>query len=205
MATLRPPPCQPALDSTPAAEIGPSVIIKGQIIGRQHLVIDGEVEGAIEAQEHRVTIGPQGRISATVKAHEIVVHGAVRGDLHASGKVEICKTATVAGDVRTPHIVIEDGAYFKGSIDILRPPALERNAPSRSRAEARHLEDRYAELVEKKYVQGLSVSEETEMEELAVRLAEEDAVFYQPVLDRLRPAHNARPPESDLTTRGLRK
>jgi len=106
-----------------AAIIGKSVVLKGQIYGREDLTIDGEVEGTVELQEHRLTIGPNGKVVATIKAREIVVLGTVHGNVEAREKIDIRKEAKVVGDIRTARIVIEDGAYFKGSIDIARAEA----------------------------------------------------------------------------------
>ena len=103
-----------------AASIGKSVMIKGQIVSREDLYFDGELEGNIELQEHRLTIGPNGRVKADVKAWEIVVIGSIQGNVDASDKLEIRKEARLIGDIRTARIVIEDGAYFKGSIDIIK-------------------------------------------------------------------------------------
>jgi cytoskeletal protein CcmA (bactofilin family) len=99
------------------------VVLKGQIYGREDLTIDGEVEGTVELQEHRLTIGPNGKVVATIKAREIVVLGTVHGNVEAREKIDIRKEAKVIGDIRTARIVIEDGAYFKGSIDIVRAEA----------------------------------------------------------------------------------
>ena len=106
-----------------AAIIGKSVVLKGQIYGREDLTIDGEVEGTVELQEHRLTIGPNGKVMATIKAREIVVLGTVHGNIETREKIDIRKEAKVVGDIRTARIVIEDGAYFKGSIDIVRAEA----------------------------------------------------------------------------------
>ena len=106
-----------------AAIIGKSVVLKGQIYGREDLTIDGEVEGTVELQEHRLTIGPNGKVVATIKAREIVVLGTVQGNIETREKIDIRKEAKVVGDIRTARIVIEDGAYFKGSIDIVRAEA----------------------------------------------------------------------------------
>lgn len=103
------------------ATIGKSVIIKGNIYSREDLVVDGELEGAIELQEHRLTIGVNGKISSNgVKAREIVVLGTIHGNVEATDKIEIRKDAKLVGDIKTARIVIEDGAYFKGSIDIVK-------------------------------------------------------------------------------------
>jgi cytoskeletal protein CcmA (bactofilin family) len=103
-----------------SATIGKAVMIKGQIFSREDLVIDGEVEGTVEAQEHRVTVGPNGKVQAGVKAREIVVLGSIHGNVEAADKIDIRKDARLVGDIKTARIVIEDGAYFKGSIDIVK-------------------------------------------------------------------------------------
>ena len=103
-----------------SAAIGKSVIIKGQIVSREDLVVDGEVEGSVEVPEHKITIGPNGRLTAGVKAREILIFGTVHGNVEAIDKIDIRKEAKLVGDIRTGRIVIEDGAYFKGSIDIVK-------------------------------------------------------------------------------------
>ena len=104
-----------------SAVIGKSVLIKGQIFSREDLVVDGEVEGSLELHEHRLTVGANGKIQANIKAREIVVLGSVHGNVEATDKIDIRKEAKLVGDIKTARIVIEDGAYFKGSIDIQRP------------------------------------------------------------------------------------
>jgi cytoskeletal protein CcmA (bactofilin family) len=98
-------------------------MVKGQIHSREDLTIDGEVEGTVELAEHRLTVGPNGRVQASVKAREIIVLGAVHGNVEATDKIDIRKDAKLIGDIKTARIVIEDGAYFKGSIDIVRGEA----------------------------------------------------------------------------------
>ena len=105
------------------AILGKSVIVKGQIFSREDLTIDGEVNGTVELQEHRLTIGPNGRVTATIKAREVVVLGTVHGNVETTDKIEIRKEAKLVGDIKTARIVIEDGAYFKGNIDIVRAEA----------------------------------------------------------------------------------
>jgi cytoskeletal protein CcmA (bactofilin family) len=106
-----------------SATIGKAVMIKGQIFSREDLIIDGEVEGTVEAQENRVTVGPNGKVRASVKAREIVVLGSIQGNVEATEKIDIRKDARLVGDIKTARIVIEDGAYFKGSIDIVKVEA----------------------------------------------------------------------------------
>jgi len=110
------------------AALGKSVIVKGQIFSREDLTIDGEVEGTVELQEHRLTVGPNGKVVASVKAREVVVLGTIHGNVETSDKIEIRKDAKLVGDIRTTRIVIEDGAYFKGNIDIVRAEAPRQSA-----------------------------------------------------------------------------
>jgi cytoskeletal protein CcmA (bactofilin family) len=164
------------------AVIGKSVMIKGQIFSREDLTIDGEIDGSVELHEHRLTVGPHGKLQARVKAREVVVLGTVHGNVEASDKIDIRKGAKLVGDIKTARIVIEDGAYFKGSIDIARVESL--RGPTAT--ERKILEDRYSKLVEKKYLDRLTESEAAEMEKLAATLSAVDAGFYEPILQALR-------------------
>ena len=111
------------------AVIGKSVTIKGQIYSQEDLTIDGEMEGSIEVKEHRLTVGPNGRVQAGVKAREIVVLGTINGNVEVSDKIDIRKDARLVGDIKTARIVIEDGAFFKGNIDITRAGGVEPPKP----------------------------------------------------------------------------
>jgi cytoskeletal protein CcmA (bactofilin family) len=111
---------EPTPVSNGSASVGKAVMVKGQIFSREDLYIDGDVEGNVELAEHRLTVGPNGKVKASVKAREIVVLGNIQGNVEASDKVEIRKDARLVGDIKTARIVIEDGAYFKGGIDIIR-------------------------------------------------------------------------------------
>jgi cytoskeletal protein CcmA (bactofilin family) len=102
------------------AALGKSVSVKGQIFSREDLTIDGEVEGTIEMQEHRLTIGANGKVRASVKAREVIVLGTLHGNVETGDRLDIRKEAKLVGDIRTARIVIEDGAYFKGNVDIVR-------------------------------------------------------------------------------------
>jgi cytoskeletal protein CcmA (bactofilin family) len=104
-----------------SAVIGKSVSIKGEIHSREDLTIDGEVEGTVELHDNRLTVGPNGKVNASVKAREIIVLGSILGNVEVTDKIDIRKDAKLVGDIRTARIVIEDGAYFKGSTDIVRP------------------------------------------------------------------------------------
>jgi cytoskeletal protein CcmA (bactofilin family) len=110
-----------------SATIGKAVKVVGQIFSREDLFVDGDLEGTVEALEHRLTIGPNGTVKASVKAREVAVLGTIQGDVEAADKIEIRKDAKLVGNIKTARIIIEDGAYFKGSIDIVKPepkPAL---------------------------------------------------------------------------------
>ena len=104
-----------------SASIGKAVKIVGQIFSKEDLYIDGDIEGTVEALENRLTIGPHGTAKAGIKAREVVLQGTLQGNVEATEKMEIKKDARLVGDVRTARIIIEDGAYFKGSIDIVKP------------------------------------------------------------------------------------
>ena len=104
-----------------SATIGKAVKINGQIHSKEDLYVDGDVEGTVEAPEHKLTIGPNGTVHAAVKAKEVVALGTIQGNVEAADRIEIRKDAKLVGDIRTARIIIEDGAYFKGSIDIVKP------------------------------------------------------------------------------------
>jgi cytoskeletal protein CcmA (bactofilin family) len=106
---------------TGSASIGKAVKVVGQIYSKEDLYVDGEIEGPVEALEHKLTIGPNGVVHAGVKAREVVALGTIQGNVEAHDKLEIRKDAKLVGDIRTARIIIEDGAYFKGSIDIVKP------------------------------------------------------------------------------------
>jgi cytoskeletal protein CcmA (bactofilin family) len=101
--------------------IGKSVKVEGKIYSKEDLYVDGTVEGTVEVAENKLTIGPHGTIQAAIKAREVLVLGTIQGNVEAIERLEIRKDAKLLGDIRTARIVIEDGAYFKGSIDIIKP------------------------------------------------------------------------------------
>jgi cytoskeletal protein CcmA (bactofilin family) len=100
------------------ATIGKSLVIKGEVTGSESLYIDGRVEGSINLAGNRVTVGRNGVVAANITAREIVVLGKVRGNLTASDRVDIRSDGSLTGDVVAARISIEDGAFFKGGIDI---------------------------------------------------------------------------------------
>ena len=124
------PPAAPAAAPEPArapmsaqdqATIGKSLVIKGEVTGSESLYIDGRVEGTINLPGNRVTVGRNGVVNANVVAREIVVIGKVKGNMEASDRVDIRNEGSLHGDVIAQRISIEDGAFFKGGIDIRKP------------------------------------------------------------------------------------
>jgi len=112
------------------AHIGKSVIIRGELSGSEDLYLDGEVEGNIDLHNHNLVIGPNGRVRANVQAKDVVIHGKVDGNVTGVDKVELKKSAMLNGDINTQRIVIEDGAFFKGAIDIRKAePKVEASRP----------------------------------------------------------------------------
>ena len=108
--------------------------VAGNIYSREDLYVDGELEGTVEALEHKLTIGPNGTVKAAIKAREVVVLGSIHGNVEATDKIEIRKDAKLTGDIRTARIIIEDGAYFKGSIDIVKPEPKPTSKPAQPAA-----------------------------------------------------------------------
>ncbi len=103
--------------------------IKGEISTKEELVIDGEVEGAVESQS-LITVGKNGKVKANIKAREVSILGSVHGDVEAVDKIAIREQGSLVGNIKTAGISIDDGAYFKGSIDIVRPEPKGAKAPA---------------------------------------------------------------------------
>ncbi len=104
------------------SSFGSGVKIVGQIHSQEDLHIDGDLDGTVEALDYTITIGPKGVVHANVRAREVIILGTFQGNVEAADRIEIHKDAKLVGDVRTARITIEDGAYFKGSIDIILTP-----------------------------------------------------------------------------------
>jgi cytoskeletal protein CcmA (bactofilin family) len=113
-----PAPARPGAKQT--AAIGTSMSIKGEIRTQEELFVDGEVEGLLESKS-LLTVGPNGKVKANIKAKEVIIFGSVRGNVEVSEKVAIRDNGSLIGDIKTAGISIDDGSYFKGSIDIVRP------------------------------------------------------------------------------------
>jgi cytoskeletal protein CcmA (bactofilin family) len=104
--------------SREAAVIGPSIHIDGDVRGEEDLLIDGEVSGTVQLKNNSLTVGPNGKVKADVYAHSIYVDGYLEGDLYGSERVNIRKSAQVRGNITSPRVSLEDGAKFKGSIEM---------------------------------------------------------------------------------------
>ena len=99
-----------------ATHIGKSIVIKGEVSGSENVYVAGELEGSVELIEGDLTVGPDARIRANVRARAIVVHGRVDGNLYGIKHVDLKKSAIFVGDIRTPRITIEEGASLTGSV-----------------------------------------------------------------------------------------
>jgi cytoskeletal protein CcmA (bactofilin family) len=114
------------------ATIGKGLYIKGEINGSESLYIDGKVEGSINLAGNRVTVGRNGQVAASITAREIVVLGKVKGNVTATDRVDIRAEGSLSGDVTAARISIEDGAFFKGGIDIRKPEGKPNSVPTPS-------------------------------------------------------------------------
>jgi cytoskeletal protein CcmA (bactofilin family) len=113
----------PPLAPTPTgstARVGTSLHIKGEVSGNEDLHVDGSIEGSIQLEGRKLTVGASGKVTADIVAREVVVYGSSKGNLRASDRIEIKKDGSVVGELMTARIIIEDGAHFKGSIEIDR-------------------------------------------------------------------------------------
>ncbi len=127
------------LDATVGCEmgwLGSSLQVKGEITGTEDLQIDGEVEGLIHLDERKLTVGTTAKVTADINARDVVVYGTVKGNVRAKGRIEIKKDGAIIGNLTTAQIMIEDGADFKGSIEIDRSAAeeAEKNVAARAAA-----------------------------------------------------------------------
>ena len=113
-------PASPGSTSRTTASLGPGLKIKGELIGHEDLKLEGKIEGAISLGGHRLNVGSTAHIHAHIVAREVVVAGEVIGNVNARDRIEIKKGGSIVGDLTTARIVIEDGAFFKGAIEIGR-------------------------------------------------------------------------------------
>ena len=111
---------KPEARTLPAKQsrLGPSLRIKGEISGSEDLLVDGSVEGIVQLEKQKLTLGPASKVTADIFAGDVIVGGQLKGNVRAKNRIEIKKDGSVTGDLTTPQISIEDGASFKGSIEI---------------------------------------------------------------------------------------
>lgn len=136
---------EPVMESKPSlvspdgfVNIGSSVFVKGEIQGSEDLVIEGEIEGKLNLKDHNLHLGPKSRVRAEIYAKTITIEGDVRGDVYASERLVIKKTGRLSGNIVAPRLVLEDGARFKGTIDMeknVEPPKVgTKETPTKSAA-----------------------------------------------------------------------
>jgi cytoskeletal protein CcmA (bactofilin family) len=106
-----------AVDST-QARIGKTVVIRGEVKGSEDLFVDGRVEGTVSLSESRLTIGPNANVAADLSAKDVLIQGQVRGNVFASGRVELRSGCVVEGDIRALRLAVEDNAVFRGKVDL---------------------------------------------------------------------------------------
>jgi cytoskeletal protein CcmA (bactofilin family) len=106
-----------AVEVTPA-RLGKTVVIRGEVRGSEDLIIDGHVEGAITLAENRLTIGPNADVLADLSARDVLIQGKLKGNIVATGRVELRAGSAVEGDVQALRLAIEDNAVFRGKVDL---------------------------------------------------------------------------------------
>jgi len=114
-------PCESVVDVNKLggrSMIGPDVKIQGKLVSDEDLVIQGQVKGSIRAKAKHVTVGVNGQLNADILANRVKIEGAVVGDIIGGEKVIIAKTGNVIGNIQAPRVNLEDGAKFKGSIEM---------------------------------------------------------------------------------------
>jgi cytoskeletal protein CcmA (bactofilin family) len=110
----------PPAPGSPHTILGRTVVAQGQLSANEDLLIEGQFQGNITLEDHCLTVGPEGHLKAEIRARQVVVQGSVTGNVTAREKVEIRRTGRLMGDLVAATVAIEEGAYFKGSIDISR-------------------------------------------------------------------------------------
>jgi len=113
------------------SQVGSAVRIEGDIYGQEDLLIDGEVKGNIVLHDNQLTIGPNANVKASIKAKNVVLIGRVEGNIEASVRIELRSVCSMLGDVRSPRIMVENGAYIKGAVEVVREAAGASDSPTR--------------------------------------------------------------------------
>lgn len=102
------------------SQVGSAIRIQGEIEGHQDMYVDGEVQGSMLLPDHTLTVGPKANVKANIKAQNVILVGNVEGKIEASQRIELRSRCTLLGDVRSPRILIENGAYIKGTVEVTR-------------------------------------------------------------------------------------
>lgn len=134
---LSTPKLEPRVLQPNQSRLGPSLLLKGEITGNEDLMIDGTMEGIVRLNESKLMIGPAANVKADITAGEVVVRGNLKGNILARGRIEIRSDGSITGDVTTPQVFIEDGAFFKGSIEIEKSTEKETVLPEKESAPAK--------------------------------------------------------------------
>jgi cytoskeletal protein CcmA (bactofilin family) len=100
------------------ARIGKTVVIRGEVKGSEDLIVDGLVEGTVTLSESRLTVGPNANVVADLSARDVLILGKVKGNIVATGRVELRAGSVVEGDVRALRLAVEDNAIFRGKVDL---------------------------------------------------------------------------------------
>ena len=112
------PTSSPAAESTATAVIGPKIRVKGELVGEEDILVQGQVDGLVDLKNHTLTIGEQGIVNANVLAKTITIEGTVEGDLFGQERISILSSSNVKGNLVADRVILEDGAKFRGSIDM---------------------------------------------------------------------------------------
>jgi cytoskeletal protein CcmA (bactofilin family) len=135
----------PRVESSPAptrkgserATIGPSITIRGEVSGDEDLLIQGRVDGSVDLKQHTVTVGREGQVKAGISARVVTVEGKVVGNLVAEEQVILRSSARVEGDIAAPRVILEDGANFRGGVDMGEPTGRTHRRESANSSDAR--------------------------------------------------------------------
>ena len=119
------------------ATIGSSITVRGDVSGDEDLLIQGRVEGSVDLKQQSVTVGREGRVKANITGRVVIVEGEVEGDLHADEQVVLRSTARVQGDITASRVVLEDGARFRGGVDMGEPAEQSKKAGGTTGSETR--------------------------------------------------------------------
>src|SRR6202521_4367053 len=128
-------PVKPATSPMDQANIGRTLVIKGEVTGAESLFIDGRVEGKISFPENRVTIGRNGNVTANITAKEVVIMGKVHGNVECEDRLDIRSEGLLAGDVITHRISVEEGAILKGGVEVRNPEKKDQKTQAQNQAQ----------------------------------------------------------------------